>query len=203
MNKNIKSIALCILIIAFVLLLLLPCLYKESFSNATCISPDDLHLAYAAAQRSTRASHAAADRRARKNSRRMRANEGGEGESIKIRDNILTSLFLIQQCFSKSLEQIHGIGAASVVDFNKKTNELRDGLETKLNQTLNSKKERSEIVTSGVSSTVQLYIEHGGSEDYVPRCLDRSLQNNNCQELNNLSILDNIQDEPAKRIKII
>ena len=115
MNKNIKSIALCILIIAFVLLLLLPCLYKESFSNATCISPDDLHLAYAAAQRSTRASHAAADRRARKNSRRMRANEGGEGESIKIRDNILTSLFLIQQCFSKSLEQIHGIGAASVV----------------------------------------------------------------------------------------
>ena len=95
------------------------------------------------------------------------------------------------------------IGAASVVDFNKKTNELRDGLETKLNQTLNSKKERSEIVTSGVSSIVQLYIEHGGSEDYVPRCIDRSLQNNNCQELNNLSILDNIQDEPAKRMKII
>ena len=202
MKTNIKLIVLTVFLIIFVLTALLPCLYKmESYSNPTCIHKDNLYSAYDYARRAEVMNYNYSQNTNNANS----GNNSNSSESITTRDNILTTFFLIQKCFSNSLEQIHSIGHFEVLRFNQEVNGLRDSIERDLNNSLDSQTNTKNLISNGVNNIVSLYINHGGDKDYVPNCLDRNLQNNNCQNLNleQSSNFYDIQDAPNKKVKII
>ena len=143
MKTNIKSIVLTVFLIVFVLIALLPCLYKmESYSNPTCIHKDNLYSAYDYARKAEVMNYNYSQNTNNANN----ANSGNSSESITTRDNILTTFFLIQKCFSNSLEQIHSIGHFEVLRFNQEVNGLRDSIERDLNNSLDSETNTKNLI---------------------------------------------------------